>query len=467
MLTKPKYLAAALVLITLCGISPVSAQMNGFGSNTGKATNGLYSTETDKFLDVNNWQELEFRKFFSAFQVEGINGIGAGLAVETGSVYLGFGYFGKFWSGSLVSTTTEYGKDYSVPATWAGKQIKTNNSSLAWTNQISVLFGTDLIGGILVDLNLAGFGLNNNDRENLDAAGEISTDFKTTGPGIFGGGITWGKNFTAKDAVIKPYLGIVYNSDLQKTKEKSGTRETTTLNGTDPFFGSQSGYVDIQDGKVGYSGSITARGGFGIDNPGRNADNSIWLEYNFETHTYSNQLADSTDYWEKYNPVFTAHHIKLGAGSWYNLDRRLSFSWLAEGDIGLINAKITSKQDSTSYDLGLDPDHEYTDLHLGIFPKIAAGVCYKAIPDKLNFNAGFALYPLDYIYRKFNHTDMAYTGDTLIQKSNKISTAYTTASLGLSWLVTNGFLLDIATDFAAGATRVDLTTFSILLSYKY
>lgn len=464
MFTKHRVLPAAALLIAALGISPLAAQISNFESNTGKATNGLFSTETDNFLDVNNWEEVEFSKFFTTLQADEADGIGAGLAVTAGSAYLGFGYFGKFWEGSINSSKTEYGNNYATQD-WRKKQTIDKSATLAWTNQVSFLLGTAAVGGIRLDLSLSGMGKNNNEKDSLDSAGGKTTNKSAVGLGALEAGIGWGKNFDMGGGyILKPNLGFAYCFDMNKTVSKpgGGSVETTTLGGADPYFSQADGYTGILDGEVGLTGMINAGAGLGIDRAADGWDGSLWVDYGFETHLYDKQLTDTFGYWEDYAPSFTGHLINIGVGAWYALDRRLSLGWSVEGDFGLISAKVTSVQDTG----GLPPDHEYSDLVFGISPKIAAGVVYKAVPDRLNFNASLALYPLEYSFRKFSHVDMAYTQETRTDKSHIIGSAYTTTSLGLTWFIANGLAFDTAISAAMGA-RVDITALSALLSLRY
>ena len=460
MSTRHKVLAIAALLITALGSSPLAAQISSFTSNANNATSGLFSTETDKFLDVNNWEEVEFDTFFTTFQVD-TGGLGAGLAFKAGSVYLGFGYIGNLWSGNFNVKTDEYGDNYATPGL-RGKNRVTNSGALKWTNQLSFLIGTAPIGGILLEANLSGLGKNNNDSDSFDAGGNKITNKNSVGLGSIEAGIGWGRNFEfGSGNVLKPNLGFNYNFDLQKTVTDPGTSgsiETTTLNGVDPFFSQKPGYSSINGGKVGLTGIIAAHAGVEVALPVY----SIWAGYDFETHTYDKQISSSAA-WTDYAPSYTGHLINAGVGGWYTFDRKLSFAWSLESDFGIENAAVSSVQTN-----GLPvPDHKFSDSLFAIYPKMAAGVVYKLLPDKFNFNASIALYPLDFTYRKFTHNDISGVMTNTTEKTSKISTAYTDTALGFTWFITSGFSFDTAVNITANKIKVDLTSFSALLSYKY
>ena len=452
MFTKKRFLLIAALLIAAIGISPLAAQINSFTSNTSKATNGLFGNDTDNFLSVNNWQNVKFNHFFTALQVDEANGVGAGLALKAGAAYLGFGYFGKFWEGNISSTTTEYGDSTTV----------SNTADLAWTSQISFLLGTNLLGGLLLDFSLAGMGNNNNDKDELNGA-EIITSKNTVGLGVMEAGLRWGRNFDLGNGyTFKPNLGFSYNINLQKTVSDPGDGlETTTLTSIDPFFSRMDGYSDIQGGQVGLTGIVNGHAGMGVDLSAKAWDGSLWVGYDLETRTYDKQVTSSSDYWESYDPSYTSHLINVGVGAWYAMDRKLSLGWSVESDFDIKSAQITSVQKEDMP----NPDHDFSDTLFKITPKITTGIVFKIKPDAFNFNGSLTLYPLDYSYRKFFHSDLSGVMSNTTTISNTVGTAKTGTSLGFTWFITDGFSFDTAIAAVFGA-KVDITAFSVLLSYK-
>ena len=468
--TRPKIWVAAMITIMAFCISPLAAQINSFSSNTSDATSGLFSTDVDDFLDVNNWQNVELGKFFTVLQVDGNNGVGAGLALPAGKAYLGFAYFGKFWSGNINTETIEYGDKF-VTTSWRGGKTVNYNSpadaGLSWTSQISFLIGTKPLGGILLEFNALGAGDDNDDVEKLDpVTGELSTSSSSTGLGAIEAGLSWGRNFvTGSGLTFKPNLGFTYGRNLQRTISDTAGLVTTEFNGEDPFFANRSGYTDINNGITGYTGYMAAHAGLGVDLSGTKGDASLWLGYDFLTHTYDRQTSQSSGYWEDYNPSYLGNMINLGVGAWYTMDRRLSFGWSVESDFAIANAKINSMEKK-----GVDPEQTFTDFMIGIYPKIAAGVSYKMLVDILNLNASLTLYPLEYSYRKFTHDDQSLISTNIVNTSNKINSAYAVTSLGFTWFITDGFLFDTVVSLAGGSSangsRINLTEFAALFSFK-
>ena len=463
----------ALVFLTFC-LSPMAAQISDFVSNTSEATGGLFTAEIDNFLDVNAWQELEFDKFFTTMQVQGTGGIGAGLAKNAGSVYLGFGYFGRLWSGGINSETREYGDSY-ANAAWRGKKTVNRNylsdSGLSWASQISFLLGTNAAGGIRADVNFAGAGNDNDDADTLGSGGDITTAKSSLGLGTIEAGLGWGRNFDLGNGyVLKPNAGFSYNADLRKTVSSPGTAggaETTMLTGIDPFF-TASGYTGVNSGRVGLKGYLTAHAGLSVDLAKNTGDGSLWLGYDLKYNFYDRQTNVSSGAWTDYSPSLMGHYINAGLGAWYTLDRKVSLGWSVESCFELINASVTSAFTSAMASGGLSPDHEYSETLFTMVPKAVIGVVYKMLPDKFNFNASIGLYPIGdgFILRKLDHTDISGVAAVSAGKKITVNSAYAATSLGFTWFITDGFSFDAAATTLASGSKVNLTQFSALLSYK-
>jgi len=450
MVTK-RVLGVAL-LIAVFSISPLTAQINRFSSNTSSATSGLFAADTDDFLDVNSWQNVEFGTFFTTLLVDGMNGgVGAGLAVRMGTAYLGFGYFGTFWDGAFGSTTTEAG----------GNETVARTGDLRWTNQISVLFGTEMLGGFLLDFNLAGMGRNNRDTE-VVVGGDILTNENTVGFGALEVGLRWGRNFElANGLTLKPTLGFSYNLNTERTEARPiGQPRTTTLNGIDPFFSRPDlAFADLNGGRVGLTGGINVHAGLGVDRVFGDVDGSLWVGYDLEIRTYDRQTRASGT-WTDFAPSFNQHLINVGVGAWYTLDRRLSFAWSVECDINIISAEVTSAQHT-----GANPVHQLAISEVEISPQFAAGVVFQAIPGRFNLNASIALSPLQFTRTQMEHHYLGVGAETTNITTTNISRAQTYTLLGFTWFLGDNLSLDAALNPAPGA-RIDATTFAMLLSYK-
>ncbi|MCL2127215.1 MAG: hypothetical protein FWH38_03075, partial [Treponema sp.] len=272
-----------------------------------------------------------------------------------------------------------------------------------------------------------------------------------------------GRNFDIGGGyILKPNLGFSYNIDLQKTVADMGpgSAEITSLNGIDSIF-ARTGYSNVNGGRVGLKGYLAAHAGLTVDLIKSTGEGSLWLGYDFEHHLYDKQLKDNSDYWEDYSPAYTEHDIGIGLGAWYTLDRKLSLGWSVEAGFHAANAGVsTVKRDD-----GLDPAHEYTEVIFGITPVAAAGVVYKVFPDKFNLNGSLSLCPIGYTYNKFSNNDTVNVTNT-DKITNTVSGAAAATSLGFTWFITDGFAFDAYITTLAAGSRLNLTQFAALLSYK-
>jgi hypothetical protein len=311
-------------------------------------------------------------------------------------------------------------------------------------------------------LNFANVGNHNRDSESLNAGGVKETTKNSVGFGAIEAGLTWGKSFDIGDGLsFSPSLGFSYNIDLQKTVADTGPGSAliTKLNGRSDFF-TRSGYSNVNGGVVGLTGYITGHAGLQFDLSRNTRDGSLWVDYGLEYHMYDNQESDRFGYWENYNPAFMKNSIDIGFGVWYAVDRRLSFGWFTEFGFSLSNASVTS----VTRNDGVKPVDEFNETLFEVSPLIVAGVVYKAVPDKLNFNGSLALYPFDFTFNKFEHINN--TGaETMTRTANIIGKTITETSLGLTWFIMESLSLDFAIAASTNA-RIDVTKFSTLLSYK-
>ena len=255
--------------------------------------------------------------------------------------------------------------------------------------------------------------------------------------------------------VTKPSLEFFYNINLAKTTSKpSGGSETTTLNGVDPFFNSTE-YASVNAGAVGLTGAFGGKAELAHDFALGEADASAWLSYGIISYTYDKQTRVSGGDVD-YKPSHAEHAITIGFGAWYELADNLSFGWSAEGVASIVSAKITNNAAVKV---------EYTDERFGITPVAAAGIVYQAIPGAFNLNGSFGINLIRYTYRKFS-ADVAGTAIDTVDTMHTVTGASSTASLGFTWLIQPEFTLDAAMNFSTRGQTVDLSNFSILLSYK-
>jgi hypothetical protein len=447
-------MAALALICATFGSSYLAAQ-----SMTSQATQGLYTTDADKYLDVNDWQDVVVNKAFAFLKGSAARGIGAGTAFNLGPAFIGIGYAGKFWSAQSYSLEYDYG-----PIS-GSKDAFFNNyySDLAWINRISVLIGTRLLGGILIDVDVAGLGNDNADYDDgSNPAVEDSNDL-----GAIQGSLSWGKNFKVSSITIKPKLGFAYNFNNQKREyrvtEPAASPTTRTLEGTDLLFNEFYGINNadlFSGGKVGLTGFWTANAGLSLNKTGSLGDGSLWLNYELQSFAYDRQTKRSNGTYKDYSPAHQRHGINLGVGAWYDLDEKVSFAWSAEVDGEFEKAEINSGKTEAA---GAAEEFEYTAF--SIAPSVSAGFAYKLIPEKFNINTALRFIPLSYTNTEISKTATA-TKDTTTDTLNDIGGMGTITSMGFTWFIVGGLSLDAAME-AAYYSRLDIGSVSILASYKF
>jgi hypothetical protein len=474
MLGKFKFLAVLAFISTAFGSSHLAAQ-----SMTFMATQGFYTTDADNYLDVNEWQDVFVNKAFAFLKAGAADGIGAGAAFKLGPAFLGIGYTGNLWSGNLYSAEYDYGPNaYGVAyPPYAGNSFVDNmgyytgapDPGLTWTNRISVLLGTGILGGILVDLDIAGAGSDNDDYD--DGASGVKVDTKRSSDlGAIQAGLSWGKNFEISDITIKPKLGFAYNFNRQKSEsrvsEPAANPTIRTLDGIDPLFGKDVFSVinnnadPFSGGVVGLTGFLTGNADISFNKSGSLGDGSLWLGYELQYFAYDRQTTQSNGKYKDYSPAHQYHGVNLGLGAWYDLDEKLSLAWSAELDAGIEKAEINSGKTEAA-----GPANEFEYQAFGIEPSLSTGLAYKLIPDKLNLNAAFSIVPLSYTNTKVSNTATAThytTSDTL----HDISGISTVTSLGFTWVIVGGLTFDAAMN-AVTTSRLDISNVSVLVSYTF
>jgi hypothetical protein len=475
MLTKQRLLVFLVCALIAFGSLPVAAQ----SSMTSDATSGLFTTDVDNFLNVTAWQEVEFEKFFSVVEARAAKGIAAGAAFRAGSAYLGFGYEGNFWSGTLYSQRTELNNDYINPI-WQGKNYVNNNPTLTlnpatdgglvFTNKISFLLGLKPIGGLRLDVDFQSMGKDNDDEESLDwGTGDKTKAESSHGLGAIEPGLSWGKTFAfgSGGITLKPSLGFVYTINLQKDESNAGTAgspDITMLQGVDSLFvGSEYG-ANVNTGAVGLTGTIGAGAGIAVDFNQNLGKRSVWLNYGLSYFTYDKQSETSDGNWTDYDPSHTGHTVTVGLGADRELDPKFSLGWFFETTFTFENAGVTSGKTSTAGTV-TNPVHEYTDKRFGIAPEAGIGFVYQALPGKFNINGSLGVYPLTFSYRKFEDVDSA-ASTTTTDTIQVIEGMYSTTTLGITWFIGEGLTLDAVTGVGTRGSTVDITNLSVLLNFK-
>jgi hypothetical protein len=296
---KKKVVLLALIAALSLAVLPLSAQ-----SQTSAATQGVFGTEVDDFLDVHNYGEVEFDKWFG-YAGAGTGYFSLGYASKlSGATYLGLGYSGNLFAswfnkdksstvtydpaGNPEKTKTEEGEYYYPPSPGGASPYwrhATDNSYIY--NGITVLVGLSGMGLRLnVSENLQFWGAPDYDTYNPNthfSSGTIPSTFNTVTEtpgkdkveynnkletyskvlGSISPSITWGMALSGGKLKPSVSVGASFSPDAEKLEYSNYTTENgvvtgtkaTKLHGADysslsPQLGLGLGYVLKEEGPV-------------------------------------------------------------------------------------------------------------------------------------------------------------------------------------------------------------------------
>ena len=182
----------------------------GFGlfaqsSKTDTATNNLFKTDVDKFMNVNEWSAINPEHAFLYFGMPGAGSYSLGFAKDIKGTYWGTYFSGQFGTLSIVDND-----DTKTKTTTDGNTYFTFNNLFGFGNM-----------GLLVTFD---YRANNSTKTDVDGD-KTYTDSKNYKIGaVLGLG---DKEFKGKN--LKPYIGLSYNMNPDNaSKSDNGTTETDT-----------------------------------------------------------------------------------------------------------------------------------------------------------------------------------------------------------------------------------------------
>ncbi len=180
-------------------------------SMTSRSTAGLFTTDVDEFLDVNEWQNVAPENMFGylGFGENGKSNLELGLAKQFGSLYFGVGFTGVLpgWS-----STTTIGKDSN------GTQAKTTSTE---SGQIQVLAGFGDIG-ILLDAKYTPGGSSNTSTAKPDNTLNNTTKF------ALNTNLKIGLNKNGpRDLLFKSFVKVGLDANVNRTDTKNKAGKTT------------------------------------------------------------------------------------------------------------------------------------------------------------------------------------------------------------------------------------------------
>ncbi|MDR2662152.1 MAG: hypothetical protein LBC31_04055 [Treponema sp.] len=312
------------------------------------ATGGLWGNDMDNVQDVNDWQDVEFDKFFGFLAGGGWNNnnipfVSGGFAKNFGPLYLGIFYSGSLVSGSTVEEVDAAGDRADAPAT---------DNGLTFTDTLYILAGTP-VGGFKLGI-LSNF---RTDEDKDDAAGK--TEEKD---GRLGLGLIWGKNFEVGPGILKPEAGILYGFNLSETKVTNTAGDSVTTRG---------GYAPLQ---------FLLRGDYVFpENGGRQS--VISLSDVFEYQIFPDPLQENSvsDFTMNRTGKAWNNNVTLGFKRTYEIDEKFSVAWNVQGNF--YYSSENTDQETKNPDTEIDGD---TTTFVLLVPSARLGFVYHFVPDRFD-----------------------------------------------------------------------------------
>lgn len=424
-----KKLLATALLLAVCFAAVSAAERIDPKSMTNESSKGLFGTDVDDYLDVNEWSNVQPTKMFGflSYGTSGTDKINTGFAMPVGKFYLG-----AFFGGQLNSWTSEVGTRTGAKhgsGSFSASSTKTTNKASG-----SVLFGFNNIG-ILGNITytpgsgnrtdhhktLGGVKLDNN-QYTLDVAAKAG--FNVTGP---------------KDILFKTSAEVGITSKVNKLRvtDKTVSPDTYTMvNGNEHDLHINGGvYFDFA-----HNGPVTQGASLSL--------NTDWTIY--PTLTGRTKSAGKT--------IDTYTY-----GRWHDaitLEPSWSITYEPEGSKVALKAKVGVP---IAFDTKIEHNYTKTDgkkaynkarkhtTTINFTPELKAGLTYAPIA-KLRFNVGaevavpkFGWTITKTQYRKVDDgTVDSYTGGTVRSYGYHFDTAdgKITLASGFTWFITQNVTFD-------------------------
>jgi hypothetical protein len=375
---KTLLLGIALAVILVPGVmAQVSHGLDDTSvpSMKNTATGGLWGNDMDNAQDVNDYQDVEFDKFF-AFLAGGNTGITGGFAKNFGKIYVGIYYTGNLVNGSSVERTDAAGnRNDSTP----------NDNGFTFTDNLYGLIGTPVGGfklGILSDFRA------DKDTDEVTAAGTKTTTKTTDNDGRLGLGLIWGKNFDIGPGVLKPEIGILYGFNLEKNETTSSTVPSTpTGSSTTRSVGD---YAPLQ---------LLIQGDYVFPENGGRQSVISFSEF-FDYHIFPDPRDESTTAGGSKTTVTRTgkewdNTLSMGFKRTYGIDEKFSVAWNAEGVFFYSKSDEEAETEMTTASGTTNTAKTYgnTTTDIRLTPRARLGFTYQFVPDKfaLHGHAGVEL----------------------------------------------------------------------------
>ena len=416
-------------------------------SMTSYSTQGLFGTDVDDFMNVNEWQNVQPKNIFGflgyntvdpdksitdATQKVGDGALNLGLAHQFKAFYLG-----TYFEGQLNGWKNTPSGSESLPLN-PPPAVTPVDTPLHKANS-KLLFGFGNIG-IMTDISY---------QPKMGNKTELAGDTKTIyDKFILDVNLIAGMNLNANNKLFKisPYLKLKSNLD-NKTEKKNGKLDTFNANNSEYTLSIGSGFSHDLSSKDGLTHTVMAD----LD--------TIWKIHPVKTQVTSG--GTSVDY--EYGALGTLNTvlspgIKKDSGIIitpkyqiaYEPEGKFAFKAEADLGIGLYLAKDWDyKQETIS---GVKQSKRYNpsrqhDTTLSLKPELKAAFVYTPVSKfKLNFGLGFECPSVDWAFTK-TETRNPNTGKVTGTSKNNVLTFNTndgkfSASSGFTWLITENVTLD-------------------------
>lgn len=382
-------------------------------SMTDASTSGLFGTDVDDFMNVNEYHNVQPENLFAylGYGLTGSSNITLGAAHQFKKFYLG-GWFGgqlNSWS-----STTGFDKD--------GKATIKNSTSTANAANGKVLFGINNMG-ILADVSFT--PKTGNKYEKNDVAKTEETDNKF----ILKTDVKLGMNIGGKnDRVYKTWALLGLDSNVDKHEKKtdgkiaSPTDKTETSKYTIKLCAGT--YFDYLK-----KDALTYSFGIGL-NTGWDINVKETSEKVTEHGVFEGRMTFSPDWTLTYEP-----------NSKFAFKTKLGFEEVTvKFNTGL---NYTDNNGTKTY----QATRAYT-TGLSFKPSIALGATYQVVPEKFRFNAGATLAAPDFGWT-FAKTDTRNTSSGSVDSSSfgvawnfNTNTGKITTFSGFTWTPTKNVTVD-------------------------
>lgn len=344
-----KLLVAAVAAIALVGsaFAQISVATTAT-SNTNTATSGVFGNDTDDFMSVNNWSNVNPKNIFG-FLGYGSDGLlNLGVAKKFGSLY-----FGAYLNGNLGLDFTDTTTKTKNSSTGSSSNSKTKTSSGKTSD-----FDISLLGGIGNNLGIKVFLSYTGDPTTISSSTTNTTDGSTTSYSSKSKhqeiipGIEVGYNLQAGKLDLQNYASFFVDVKQDFTETRDITTTTTTNNNVV--------YVVLGGGSV-----------IGLpqnDTVSQSVDANVYL-------TFGNKKAsDNTKY--SYFGINSTPTYSLTYDKIERLNIGLNF---ALPIVALFYSDTTTEGTTVT---------KNSDNSLSFKPELNLGLQYAAVPGKLTINAG-------------------------------------------------------------------------------